>query len=65
MIVKVNYTKEVTKCRECPYYHQATDMGAIIPICAESQIVLSSPDIIFIECPFNTETRDAEKIGDC
>ena len=56
MLVEVNYTKEVTKCGECPYYYQDIDMGAIIPICTKSQIVLSSPSIISNECPFETET---------
>ena len=55
MKVEVNYTKEVTCCKECPYYFQEHDMGATIPICTKSKeiTILSSPNIIPNDCPID------------
>lgn len=55
MKVEVNYTKDVTCCKECPYYFQEHDMGATIPICTKSEeiTILSSPNIIPNDCPID------------
>lgn len=60
MIVTVNYVKEVNSCRECPYYHEEHDMGAIIPLCIKKvkekgTMILTNPDVIASDCPFIKE----------
>ncbi len=66
MKVEVNYTKNVTCCKECPYYYQEIDMGAIIPICTKGKIILSSPNIIPKDCPIDAikvKSFDTSSIG--
>ena len=66
MKVEVNYTKNVTCCKECPYYFQDHDMGATIPICTKGKIILPSPNIIPNDCPIDAikvKSFDASSIG--
>lgn len=68
MKVEVNYTKEVTCCKECPYYFQEHDMGATIPICTKSEeiAILSNPNIISNDCPIDAikvKPFDTSSIG--
>lgn len=66
MKVEVNYTKNVTCCKECPYYFQDHDMGATIPICTKGKIILPSPNIIPNDCPIDAikvKTFDTSSIG--